>query len=240
MLNNSYSQTQTKTQPKTQTQTQHQLNNTNNNTRLFNRSLFDSNPNFLNSNTSSNNQTNQTNQTNDDAILFAVITGNLNELTRLINNDNINNIIDKKNKYTALHHAVRIKRNDHIVDYLLECGANPHLIQDEGKDAIDLSIESNYRYLINKIIKEKDIKLEQLHDKYDDIKYKYKQSENVNKELKKQNDELEKKNMYLQKSNDEYAVKINQVQIENANTKRKLEQSEKAFENLLKKSKRND
>ena len=32
--------------------------------------------------------------------------------------------IDNKNNYTALHHAVRIKKNDTIVEYLLSCGAN--------------------------------------------------------------------------------------------------------------------
>ena len=32
--------------------------------------------------------------------------------------------IDKKNNFTAIHHAVRIKKNDVIVEYLLSLGLN--------------------------------------------------------------------------------------------------------------------
>ena len=85
-------------------------------------------------------------------ILFYIVTGNLVELRKLINNSNIDNIIDTKNNYTALHYAVKLPNNN-IVEYLMSCCANPNIKQNEGKDAIDLSIESNKRYLIDNLLK---------------------------------------------------------------------------------------
>ena len=171
------------------------------------------------------------NSETDDEIIFAIVTGNLSNVKRLINSTNVNKIIDKKNNYTSLHHAVRIKKNDSIVEYLLSCGANPNLKQDEGKDAIDLTIESNYRYLIDKIIKDKDTELDNLYTKFDDVNYKLKGFERTNQELTKTNE-------YLTKSSEQYVGKIEELKTENTNLKRKLDDSEKAFSNLLKKTKK--
>ena len=174
----------------------------------------------------------------DDDMMFAVVTGNITNVKRLVNSSNINNIIDKKNNYRALHHAVRIKKNDSIVEYLLSCGANPSLKQDEGKDAIDLTIEANYRYLIDKMLKDKEKELDNLYTKFDDINYKVKGFEKNNQELIKTNQELIKKNEYLIKSSDQYVGKIEELKTENSNLKRKFDDSEKAFSNLLKKTKK--
>lgn len=176
-------------------------------------------------------QTQIQNQT-DDEIIFAIVTCNIGNLRRLINSSNVNNIIDKKNKYTALHHAVRIKKNDQIVEYLLSCGANPTVKQDEGKDAVDLAIEANYRYLIDRLFKEKDRELDNLYTKFDDLNYKV-------KGLEKTNQDLTKTNEYLKKSTTEYVEKIESLKIENSNLKRKFDESEKAFNNLLKKTRKN-
>ena len=80
-----------------------------------------------------NNNTVQLDITNK--ILFYIVTGNLVELRKLINNSNIDSIIDKKNNYTSLHYAVKLPNNN-IVEYLMSCGANPNIKQNEGKDAI--------------------------------------------------------------------------------------------------------
>lgn len=172
------------------------------------------------------------NSNSDDDIMFAIITGNLTKVRQLVNSTNVNNIIDRKNRYTSLHHAVRIRRNDSIIEYLLSCGADPKIKQDEGKDSIDLSIESNYRFLIDKMIKDKDVELDKLYAKYDNVNYKVKELERSNQELTKTND-------YLNKSTSEYVNKIDELKEQNSNLKRKLDDSEKAFENLLKKTRKN-
>jgi ankyrin repeat protein len=113
----------------------------------------------------SNTRTSQSgvrNSINND-IMFAVLTSNLQEVRRLVNSSNSNNIIDTINNYTALHHAVRIRGNDKIIEYLLSVGANPRLKQTEGKDAIDLSIEANYRFLIDKMINKNEAELDEIY-----------------------------------------------------------------------------
>jgi hypothetical protein len=199
--------------------------------------LFVGNYNTLGSQTNTNTNTHTHTHTHiqsqsDDEIIFAIVTCNITNLRRLVNNSNINNIIDKKNKYTALHHAVRIKKNDQIIEYLMSCGANPTIKQDEGKDAVDLAIEANYRYLIDKLLKEKENELDNLYIKYDELGYKVKGLERTNQELVKTNE-------YLTKSTSEYVEKIETLKVDNSNLKRKFDESEKAFNNLLKKTKKN-
>jgi len=227
----SKTQTQTQAQTQTQTQTQTQIQAQNN--------LFGGTYNTVGSNS------NIINSDSDDGIIYAIVTGNLVNVKKLVNSININKIIDKKNNFTALHHAVRIKKNDVIVEYLLKCGANPDLKQDEGKDAVDLSIESNYRYLIDKMLKDKEVELDSLYTKFDDVNYKVKTLDRTNKELEKTNKELEKTNEYLKKSTEQYVNKIDELKTENVSLKRKLDdsdkklvESEKAFSNLLKKTKK--
>lgn len=167
----------------------------------------------------------------DNEIMFAVITSNYREVSRLVNASNVNNIIDKTNNYTALHHAVRIRGNNSIIEYLMSIGANPKLVQHENKDCIDLSIEANYRYLIDKLMKDKDIELDKIYDKFDMVNYKC-------VDLKKSNSLLVEENEYLKKSSSAYIEKIEVLKTENVQLKRKYDESEKAFANLLKKVKK--
>ena len=164
-------------------------------------------------------------QADNDQVIFAIVTGNIINLRRLVDSSNVNNIIDKKNKYTALHHAVRIKKNDEIIEYLMSCGANPNIKQDEGKDSIDLAIEANYRFLIDKLLGEK-------NKDFDDLNCKFKTLEKTNQDLKQTNE-------FLSKSSNEYVEKIEILKGENLNLKRKLGESEEAFKNLLKKTRKN-
>lgn len=174
--------------------------------------------------------TTRNNISND--IMYAILTLNLQEVKRLVNSSNSNNIIDVTNKYTALHHAVRIRGNDKIIEYLMSVGANPKLKQNENKDAIDLAIESNYRFLIDKLLNKNEVELNEICKKIDDINYEC-------KNLKRKNEELVEENKYLEKSSSHYIEKINELKSENSNLKRKYDESEKAFANLLKKTKKN-
>jgi len=173
---------------------------------------------------------NTTTNSTGDTVIFAIVTGNINEVRRLVNQSNVDNIIDNKNRYTALHYAVKLPNND-IVEYLMTCGADPHIKQIDGKDSIDLSIEANKRFLINKVIAGSSKELDQAYAKLDDVKYNL-------RTVERKNEELVKTNNHLEKINSEYIKKIDNLKEENKSVKRKLDESEKAFENLLKKNKK--
>jgi hypothetical protein len=189
---------------------------------------------IINSNSNSSIKTQQSSTRNniDNDIMFAILTCNLIEVKRLVNSSNSNNIIDTINGYTALHHAVRIKGNDKIIEYLMSIGANPKLKQNENKDCIDLSIESNYRFLIDKLLNKNETELDEIYAKLDNVNYEH-------KNLKIKNEELSQENIYLKKSSLQYAEKIEELKFENCALKRKYDDSEKAFANLLKKTKKN-
>lgn len=204
---------------RTQTQTQTQT------------STFTGTSNILGSTTRTNSSTNSSRNSSSNEIMFAVLTSNPQEVRQLVNSSNVNDIIDTTNNYTALHHAVRIRGNNAVVEYLMSIGANPKLKQGEGKDCIDLAIEANYRYLIDKLLKEKDIELDKIYNKYDTVNYEY-------KNLEKKNTALVEENEYLKKSTSQYVEKIETLKTENTGLKRKYDESEKAFTNLLKKVKK--
>ena len=181
----------------------------------------------------------------NNTVLFSVVTGNLKEVTKLVNNNNINNIIDKTNNYTSLHYAVKLP-NKNIVEYLISCGANPKIKQNEGKDAIDLSIESNKRYLIDHLLTKNDLELDNIYSKFDDISHNKKILESENTELKQANqylniandqyvkkiDELKKFNQDLHITNNTAIKKIDDLNENNVKLKRKADDSEKAFTEL--------
>jgi hypothetical protein len=192
------------------------MNRNNNNIRYFTQTQ-----------TTNGSGTNTSTSSDSDLILFAVVTGNLREVQRLVNSSNVNAIIDTVNNYTALHHAVKLPSND-IVEYLMKCGANPNLKQKEGKDSIDLSIEANKRFLINRVIADSTRGIDEIYTKLDDAKYNLRSVERKNVELVEENN-------YLKKVNQENTTKISQLKEEIVTGKRKLEQSETAFTNLLKK-----
>lgn len=207
-------------------------NNYNSRTQTQNQpSTFTGSSNILGSTTRTNSSINSSRNSSSNEIMFAVLTSNLQEVRRFVNSSNVNNIIDTTNNYTALHHAVRIRGNNSIIEYLMSIGANPKLKQGEGKDCIDLAIEANYRYLIDKLIKDKDVELDKIYDKFESINYEY-------KNLQKKNTVLVEENEYLKKSSSQYVEKIALLKTENVGLKRKYDESEKAFANLLKKVKK--
>lgn len=199
-------------------------------TQTIPQTLNDSNTMSSTYTRTSSNMTSTNSQSQSDNIIFAIVTGNLREVRRLINTENVNEIIDGINRYTALHYAVKLPNND-IVEYLMNCGADPNIKQIDGKDSIDLSIEANKRFLINKVILGNSKELDQAYTKLDETKYNL-------RSLEKKNKELVETNTYLEKINGEYSKKIEDLKEENKSVKRRLDESEKAFENLLKKNRK--
>jgi ankyrin repeat protein len=170
----------------------------------------------------------QRNDNDNDSIICAIVTGNLIQVKKLVNRSNVNRIIDLKNKYLPIHYALS---DNEILKYLLDIGADPTLKQGEGYDAYELSVRLGKTYIFDYYKENQEIKITSL--------------ENENKELVKKNNKLVEENAYLSRSIDNYNNRILSYdntmkrKIEECDKlKKDLNESEKAFTNLLKKQKK--
>lgn len=175
--------------------------------------------------------TNYTNSKNDiDDIILAIVTNNLTKLRALLNRNNINNIIDTKNNYTALHYAVTLPNND-ITTLILELGGDPLIKQLEGYDAYELALRSGKKFIFKYFEQQQQLKINNL------------QVDNTKLILKVDN--IKEENKYLNESIDKFNNKLTDLHAiieikdkEINRLRRDLDESEKAFGNLLKKSKK--
>ena len=188
---------------------------------------------------------------NYNDIIVVILTNNLQKLKLLLNKNNVNNVIDNKNNYTALHYAV-VLPNDNITKFILELGADPKIKQNEGYDAFELSLRSGKKFIFKYFEEQQQIKIDKL--KTDNIKL-----ETDNIKLKTDNiklalniGKLKTDNLNLETDNLKLGVKIDDYKIINDSLhkvidskdneinrfKRDLDESEKAFTNLLKKNKK--
>ena len=170
------------------------------------------------------------NKDKKDKILFAIVTGNLNQLKELININNINNVIDELNGYTSLHYAAKLKFNN-ITKYLLDNGADPHINQLENKNSFELAIDSHTSYIFDYYKLKQEEKVTELKSEVT----------NLNKEI----NNLQDTNTFLNGVIDNYKHKVNKLDIiiidknkEIEQVKRKKEESDEAFSKLLKKFKK--
>lgn len=130
----------------------------------------------------------QENINND--ILYNIVTNNFERITQLVTVNNINNIIDTKNDYTALHYAI-VLNNNKLLEFLLNL--NPKFLRLKSETSgslititpIDLSDELNIynfalkhqnMYIFDYILKQKSDKIASLNknivsstDKINDI-----------------------------------------------------------------------
>ena len=178
-------------------------------------------------------------------IIYCISIGKLDKLKELINNFNVNDIIDEDYyNMTALHYAVSTNYSD-IVKYLINCGANPLLKNKDKKTCYDLAKKCNIKYLYNHLLEIKDNTINQLTDSIF--------------VLQKDIESLKEKNTYLENSNNQYCNKIEivtnkletitsdlkksneqvvNIEAELSRVKRQRDESDCAFNNLLKKIKK--
>ncbi len=71
-------------------------------------------------------------------ITNAIIDDSLTDLKKLVQNDNVNTVVDKKNKFTALHLAIIFGKKS-LIQYLIEMGASTTLQTIDGKDSAQLA-----------------------------------------------------------------------------------------------------
>lgn len=174
--------------------------------------------------------TTYTNRNRNDEIIVAIVTNNFTKLKSLLNKENVNNIIDTKNNYTALHYAVTLPNNN-ITNLILELEADPNIKQSDGYDAFELSLRSGKKFIFTYFQQKQEIKIDNL------------EIENIR--INTMIDELKKTNNYLCETMDDYNERINKLNEiidikdkENSKLKRDLEESDRAFVNLLKKQKK--
>jgi ankyrin repeat protein len=167
---------------------------------------------------------------NDDDIITAIVTSNFNKVKSLVDKNNVNNIIDSKNNYTSLHYAVTLPNNE-IIKYLLDLGADPKIKQTDGYDSYELTLRSGKKFIFEYFKEKQQNKIELLE--YD------------NNKLITKIDDLKQTNDYINKvveaSNKKLLLITEKLDAKNQECnklKRNLEDSEKAFTNLLKKQKR--
>ncbi len=140
-----------------------------------------------------NNTSSSSSLSNTD-IVYAIAIDDLDQVKRLINSSNVNNVIDTKNNFTALHIAISKSSNSEIVKYLLSIGANPDLKTKSNADSYDLAFDHRNRHVFNYAVEKANTKVDELLVKNDSLNAKI--------------NDLTDKNHYLTKSNEKYGEKL--------------------------------
>jgi hypothetical protein len=205
------------------------------------------------------------NNDNSSSIIVAIVTNNLSQVKALVRPNNVNDIIDTKNNYTALHYAVTLPNND-ITKYILDTGANSKIKQNDGFDAHELSFISGKRYIDKYFMEKQVLLIDRLEDDNKSLlqtkKYQDTSITNYNKRINDLSDKIDVQtynNIKLEKNNESTTLackslrntvtllssEITVLRRENKNVideniklKRSCEESDKAFTNLLKKQKK--
>jgi ankyrin repeat protein len=141
-------------------------------------------------------------------IIYSISIDNFEELTKLINKNNVNDIIDNKNGYNALHYAVKFNNNK-MIDYLLSIGANPYIKTGSNstftfitqEDAFDLSLKFQSKHIISYELNENKKKNSEFQRTISSLEKKVLNLDTNNKYLINSVDELVLKNNLLKKDN---------------------------------------
>jgi len=167
------------------------------------------------------------------SVIFAIVTNDINTVKKLVSRFNIDSILDQETGFTALQYAIASPNiSNEIIKFLLQLGSDPKkLIGKQNIDSFDLAIRYNKKYLFeyfNNIQYEKIDSLNheviKLADKIDSLK-------ETNAYL---NSSVISYNTKIEKLNNEIKQKDSQI----STLKRKNDESELAFNNLLKKVKK--
>jgi ankyrin repeat protein len=166
-------------------------------------------------------------------IIYAIVTNNILQVKNFVTKNNINNILDEITGFTALQYAISSPNiNIDIIKYILDLGANPkEKIKNQNIDSFDLAINYNKKYLFEYFTKFDEEKINKLNDELKTCHYKILKIDETNKYLL---ESIEGYNNKIIKLNDEIKTKDNEI----ISLKRKYDDVELAFTNLLKKTKK--
>jgi FtsZ-binding cell division protein ZapB len=174
-------------------------------------------------------------------IVYYLSIGNMVEIKRLINTLNVDDIIDDKNNYTALHYAIRFG-NKEIIDYLLSINSSITKKNINNEDALDLCLKYQNRDLITNTLNDKNTKISNLKKDIDTLERKHKMVETNNTYLVRSVDNLVEKNDALkheiisaQQKNKELLNSKKVVEEDFNKLKRKYSSLESSYDGLLEK-----
>jgi len=139
-----------------------------------------------------------TNKSISTDIIYAIATDDMNSVKRLIRSTNVNDIIDEKNGFTALHIAITKSSDNDIVKYLLSIGADSTILTRKNQDSCDLAFDHRKRYIFTHTIEQKQQKIDELLIKNDTLNAKI--------------IDLNDRNQYLTKANEGYSERIKLLQ----------------------------
>lgn len=146
----------------------------------------------------------------ENNILEILLNNDLTELQKIITSANINNILTKYNKYTALHYAITFKLNNNIIEFLISKGSNLDCLDNLGKDCYDLALENNIKIITDKMKKPRDNEINILKDeintkkrRINELEYKYNELKQEVSYINDINTELNDKNKRLKSDNEE-------------------------------------
>ena len=143
-------------------------------------------------------------------LLLYICTNNFEMVTKIINEENINSVIDKDNGNTSLHMAI-IMNNDKMIRYLFEIGGNLMIENKNNEDCLDLLLkfqnpllfdlleEGLDRGIKNKesLIIELECKKKHIEEKYNKLGKEFERIKDINevkiKELENKNKLMEEK-----------------------------------------------
>lgn len=182
-------------------------------------------------------------ETNKYFVLDSISNNNIKKVKELVNKNNANNILNKRLKWTALHYALSQNVDKEILEYLISItdenlkdinGSNLKTFSFNHNNTIYVDIYENKFNIKQYDCEVKDKKINDLNEKInflnntnDTLSTNIRNLRNINDKLK---NEKIINNIIIKENND---LKDN-----NKNLKRKLDESEKAFDNLLKKIKK--
>lgn len=181
----------------------------------------------------------------DESIICAIVTDKIDELKKYVTDSNVNKIIDSKNGFTALHHAIK-HGNKEIITYLLSLNPNTEIKTLCGDDIYDLSLKYHNRIIFDIINKKKDDKISSLEkdvfrlnddNKYKDTRINYlsksiDQTYAKNQGLNTKITEAEKEIKDLKKKNENMSLELNNTQLDVLSNKRKFQDMDRKITNL--------
>jgi hypothetical protein len=145
---------------------------------------------FGSTRTSSSSSINIEQEKINNDILYNIVTNNFERITQLVTVNNINNIIDKKNDYTALHYAIFLNNNK-LLEFLLNLKPNfltksnstTSVIPSSELNIYDFALKHQNMYIFDYILKKKSDNISSLNRNIECLTEKINDIESNNKYL---------------------------------------------------------
>ena len=162
---------------------------------MYGRNIYNTGSYGSSTTTSTANRVNTlSNTTQSTNVIYAIALDDLDTVKQLVNSSNVNNVVDQKNGFTALHIAISKSSGSDIVKYLLSVGANADVKTKSNLDSYEMAFDHKKRCVFDHAVEQKQNTIDALLVKNDTLNNKVA--------------DLTEKNSYLTKSNEQYGLKL--------------------------------